>query len=296
MALAIFLLAACLVAQAAEQTVTFTVEGMKVVGTLNLPEGVEKPPVALLLHSFGGSRDEVKIPAVNEGIFARAARIWADQGIASLRIDYRFAGGASDGNSADATLDAHVADGLAALDYLANSGRVDANRMVLVGWSMGGAVSTAVAARTPHKLDAVALWNPAINMPASFPLLWGAEKIKEALASGDKPVELPMPQGQPLKVKSAFFVSLLTLVPAAEIANYDGPLFVAVGTQDNIVFPQPALGESLIRYHHGEGELFVRPMDHFFNAFQNEKLVDELILATGSFIVKNARCKAPESC
>jgi hypothetical protein len=37
-------------------------------------------------------------------------------------------------------------------------------------------------------------------------------------------------------------------------------------------------------------------MDHFFNAFQNEKLVDELILATGSFIVKNARCKAPESC
>ena len=77
-------------ASATEQAVNFMVNGMKVVGTLNLPDGVKKPPVVLLLHSFGGSQDEMKIPAVNEGIFARTARVWAKQGIASLRIDYRF--------------------------------------------------------------------------------------------------------------------------------------------------------------------------------------------------------------
>lgn len=286
LALATAFLAISALAQAAEQIVTFKVDGMKVVGTLNLPDGVKNPPAVLLLHSFGGSRDERKIPAVNEGVYARAARVWAQQGIASLRIDYRFTG-ASDGNPADATLDAHTADGLAAFDYLAHTGRVDASRMAVVGWSMGGAVATAVAGRTSHKLAAVALWNPATNMGASFPLLWGADKIKEALNSGDKPITLPMLGGEPAKLKSSFFVSLLTLVPAAEISRYAGPLFVAVGTKDDIVFPQPALGQSLISYHPGENELFVRPMDHFFNMFQTENQVDELISATGSFMAKH---------
>ncbi|WP_085714654.1 alpha/beta fold hydrolase [Pseudomonas sp. B28(2017)] len=126
------------------------------------------------------------IPAVHEDIYARAARLWAEQGIASLRIDYRFDGD-SDGAKTDGTLDTDVEDGLAALDFLARSGRVDANRMALVGWSMGGAVGAAVAGRTPYELDAVALWNPATNMGAAFPLLWGSGKIKEALHSGALP-------------------------------------------------------------------------------------------------------------
>jgi len=288
--LATALVAVSCFAHAAEQKVTFTVDGMKVVGTLNLPDGVKKPPAVLLLHSFGGSRDEIKIAGVNEGIYARAARMWAQQGIASLRIDYRF-NGDSDGTFADSTLDAHVADGLAALDYLAKSGRVDAHRLALVGWSMSGAVGSAVAGRTDHCLDAVALWNPATNMPASFAMLFGPDKMKEGLKSGDKPVTLKMPSDNEVQLKSGFFVSLFTLNAAAEIARYNGPLFVAVGTTDDIVFPQPALGQSLINYHHGEGELFVRPMDHFFNAFQNEKQVDELISATGAFMAKHRdRC------
>ena len=273
-------------ASATEQAVNFMVNGMKVVGTLNLPDGVKKPPVVLLLHSFGGSQDEMKIPAVNEGIFARTARVWAKQGIASLRIDYRFTG-ASDGDFADSTLDAHTADGLAALDFLAGTDRIDTKRMALVGWSMGGAVATAVAARTKHKLDAVALWNPAPNMAAALPLLWGADKIKEGLSSGDKPVAFTMPTGAEIKLKSGFFKSLLTLVPAAELVRYKGPLFVAVGTTDDIVFPQPDIGQSLIKYHHGQGELFVRPMDHFFNVSKDEKQIDELISVTGAFIAKH---------
>jgi hypothetical protein len=100
---------------------------------------------------------------------------------------------------------------------------------------------------------------------------------------------LPLPDGNEVKLKSAFFVSLLTLNVAAEITRYRGPLFVAVGTKDDIVFPQPALGQSLISYHRGENELFVQPMDHFLNISQNEKQIDELISATGAFVAKHAR-------
>src|SRR5206468_4498536 len=122
------------------------------------------------------------------------------------------------------------------------------------GWSMGGAVATAVAARSRHRLDAVALWVPASNLAAHFPLLWGADKIKEGLKGGDKPVALPLPGGKEVKLKPGFFESMFTLVPAAELVRYKGPLFVAVGTKDDIVFPQPALGQSLMRYHGGKGE------------------------------------------
>jgi len=273
-------------AGAAEERVTFSVDGMTVVGTLNLPDGVENPPAILLLHGFTGSRNELEIPSVKEGIYARAARLWAADGIASLRIDYRF-NGDSDGDFADSTIQAHVADGLAALDWLARSGRVDASRLGLVGWSMGGAVGAAVAARTGHSIDAVALWAPGTNMASAIALMFGADKFKEGLASGGAPVTVTLPWGAEIALKSGFFESLYAIDPVAEITRYPGPLFVAVGTKDDVVYPQPISGQILLDYHTGDEELFVREMDHVFNAFAGAEQVDELIAGTGAFIRKN---------
>lgn len=286
LALTVALVSAPAFALAAEERVTFSVEGMTVVGTLNTPDGVENPPAVLLLHGFTGSRDELEIPAVKEGIYARAARTWAADGIASLRIDYRY-NGESDGEFADSTLHAHVADGLAALDWLAKSGRVDASRLSLVGWSMGGAVGAAVAARAGHSLDAVALWAPGTNMASAIALMFGADKFKEGLASGGEPVKVTLPWGAEIALKSGFFESLYAIDPVAEITGYAGPLFVAVGTKDDVVFPQPVSGQVLLDYHTGEEELFVREMDHVFNAFAGVEQVDELIAATGGFIRKH---------
>lgn len=277
------LLALASPAVAGEETVTFQVDGMSVVGTLTLPEGVANPPAILLLHGFTGSRDELEIPAVKEGIFARAARIWADEGIASLRIDYRF-NGDSDGEFADSTLQAHVADGLAALDWLAAEGHVDPGQLAVVGWSMGGAVGAAVAARTEQDVDALALWAPGVNMAAAITLLLGAEQVKAGLASGAEGITATLPWGAEVALRQPFFDSLFEVDPVAEITAYDGPLFVAVGTNDDVVFPQPQSGQILLDYHEGEEELFVRPMDHVFNAFADETQVDELIGATGDFI------------
>lgn len=273
-------------ALAAEETVTIEVEGMKVVGTLNLPDGVENPPAILLLHGFTGTRDELEIPAVKEGIYERAARMWAEQGMASLRIDYRF-NGESEGEFADSTLQAHLADAMAALDWLAASGRVDADRLALVGWSMGGAIGAAVAGRTEQELDAVALWAPGVNMAASITMLFGPETVKKGLAGGEQPVKATLPWGADVELKPAFFDSLFMLDPVADIVEYDGPLFVAVGTKDDVVFPQPESGQILLDYHDGEEVLFVREMDHVFNAFAGVEQVDELIAATGAFVMEH---------
>ncbi|BCH34426.1 alpha/beta hydrolase [Mesorhizobium sp. L-8-10] len=269
--------------QAAEKTIDFPVDGQKVVGTLALPDGVSNPPVILLLHGFTGKRDELEIPSVKEGIFQRAARMWADKGIASLRIDFRGSG-ESEGKFEDTTLDGQVKDALAALDFLANGDEVDDDRMAVVGWSMGGAVASAVAGRTDYDLRSVALWAPGSNMPAAMALLLGADTVKKGLAAGDTPIPIKLPWGAEISLKAAFFESLYAIDPVAEMEEFDEPLLVAVGTKDDIVFPQPIAGQILLDYHEGPEELWVRPMDHVFNAFQGTDMVDELITKTGEFI------------
>ncbi|WP_395676122.1 alpha/beta hydrolase family protein [Inquilinus sp.] len=276
-------LSAAAAGQAAEKNVEFTVDGQTVVGTLNLPDGVVKPPAVLLLHGFTGSRDELEIPAAKEGIFRRAARIWAARGFASLRIDFR-GNGDSGGAFADMTLQGQVKDALAALDLLASEGEVDKDRIALVGWSMGGAVGAIVAGRTTHKLTSVSLWAPGTNMPASVALLFGADLVKQGLASGDAPVTAKLPWGAEVSLKSGFFRSLYAIDPVAEIARYKGPLLVAVGTKDDVVFPQPIAGQVLLDNHDGPEELWVQPMDHAFNAFEGVEMVDALIAKTGDFI------------
>jgi dipeptidyl aminopeptidase/acylaminoacyl peptidase len=271
----------------AERVIDFQVDGLKVVGTLNVPDGASKPPVILLLHGFTGSRNELEIPAVKEGIFACAARMWAERGVASLRIDFRGSG-ESGGEFADTTLDGQIKDGLAALDYLAKLSEVDADKMSLVGWSMGGAVGSAVAARTDHDLKAVVLWAPGTNMGTSIAYSLGQDAVKKGLAAGANAVEARLPWGAKISLKGPFFQSLYAIDPVAEITRYDGPLMVAVGTKDDVVFPQPVSGQALLDYHDGDEELVVWPMDHVFNAFENAETVDKLIAETGKFIAKHS--------
>ena len=273
---------------AAEKTVDFLVDGQKVVGTLEIPDGVENPPVVLLLHGFTGSRNELEIPSVKEGIFARAARVWSAQGLASLRIDFR-GGGDSDGKFPDTTVDGQIKDALSALDFVVAQQGINKDKIAIVGWSLGGAVATAVAARTDHPLKAVALWAPATNLPSSFNLLFGDQVMRAGLAGGEKPIIGKLPWGAEVSLKPAFFKSLFDVVPAAEMAKYHGPLLVAVGTKDTIVFPQPASGQILLDYHDGPEELWVSPMDHAFDVFVNTEKVDTLIAKTAEFIKTNTK-------
>jgi uncharacterized protein len=269
-----------------ELIVDFPVDGQRVIGTLNLPDDLANPPVVLLLHGFTGSRDEMEIPSAKEGIFSRTARLWAEQGIASLRIDFRGSG-VSEGEFADTTLDGQVKDGLAALEHLTQRKDVDTERMAIVGWSMGGAVGAAVAARTEHEVDAVALWAPGTNMAAAITFVLGPETVKRGLAARDNTVDATLPWGTKVQLKGTFFQNFFSFDPVAEITGYDGPLLVVVGSNDEVVFPQPESGQILLNYHPGVEELIVWPMDHTFNVSHSSETVDSLIKTTGAFITKH---------
>jgi pimeloyl-ACP methyl ester carboxylesterase len=279
---------------ASQRTISFQVDGQKVVGTLEVPDGVVKPAVILLLHGFKGSRNELEIPSLKEGIFTHAANAWAAQGLASLRIDFR-GGGDSEGSFEDTTISGQVEDALAAIEFLQTEKSIDPKRMALVGWSQGGAVAEITAGRTKRRLAAVALWNPVVLPAATSEAILGVDVVKAGLAGGDRATSFKLPWGADASLKTAYFEDLFSVDPVADLAKYPGPVFVAVGTNDTAIYPQPALGQMLLAYHRGSGwgsgrsadELWVRPMDHVFNVFQETHTVDELIEATGAFMAKH---------
>ena len=260
-----------------QETVRFAVEGTTVVGTLTLPETGGPAPVVLMLFGFLGERNEWPITGTEEGPFARAACVWAENGIASLRIDYRGSG-ESGGSFSDTTLRSETADGLAAIQWLKTESRVDIDRLAIVGWSLGGPIATRVAVETAP--DALALWNGVTAPVETFRGILGGE----ALAAGPEgaPLEIIMPWGQPVAVGRTLIAQLRSADPIADVSGYDGPLLVAQGDNDVIVAPDGAA--RLIAAHGGEHELWTAEMDHMFDAELGPEQMDELISATEVFL------------
>jgi uncharacterized protein len=282
--LALGLIAQPLVAFCEEEVITFDSQGGKVVGTLSLPDG-GPAPVVLMFHGFTGNRDELPIATTTEGVFSRTARLLADAGYASLRIDFRGSG-ESDGDFADTTFEGQIADGLKAVELMTAEPRVKGSDLAIIGWSQGGLVATAVAGRSGMP-DAVALWAAVATPVESLGGILGAETLEKGMATGDTPLKIMLPWGVEIALKQGYFEGVQTFDPLAEIAAYKGPLFVAQGKLDTTVLPVAA--EKLIAAHEGPEQLWMAEMDHVFNAFTGPQTLDEMVGQTIGFLDENMK-------
>jgi len=265
-----------------ENVVLFEVDGQNLVGTLAMPTTEAPPPVALLLPGFSGLRDELPVTDTDEGVYQRTARMLAERGIASLRIDYRGSGD-SDGAWEDTTFTSQITDAMAAVDLLAGYASVDSDRIGVVGWSQGGLVGAATAARHPSVASTV-LWAPVAVASSTFTHLFGPETMIEGLAAGDTVVTATLPWEATTDLRGWFFEDMFVVDPVAEIAGYDGPLLVIVGSRDDTVFPQPQSGELFTRYHDGPEELLLLDTDHVWDAFSGPETVDQMALWTAAWL------------
>jgi uncharacterized protein len=262
-------------AMAEETVVTVPSPLGDIIGTLNLPEG-DPAPVVLLFHGFTGARDELGVATTEEGVFSRTARLLADAGYASLRIDFRGSGD-SPGDFADTTFEGQVADGLAAMAWLAADPRVRGDDLAIIGWSQGGLVATAVAGRSGQP-DVVALWAAVANPRATLTGILGEEVVAAGLATGEDPLLITLPWGAEIMLKQGYFDGFETFDPPAELAAYKGPVFVAQGALDTTVLPASA--DLLIAAHDGEEELWSAEMDHVFNVFTGPETLDLMVAQT----------------
>jgi len=118
------------------ESVTFQSDGLKIRGNLHLPR--KNSPCVVSLHGLEGDKDRGKWPKIASELHRG--------GYACLRFNFRGCGEGrerSEGKFEDLTLTGRIRDYKSALDFLQNSGRVDPDRIGVIGSSLGGMVAIA---------------------------------------------------------------------------------------------------------------------------------------------------------
>ena len=134
--------------------VTFDSDGHRLIGVLYLARGTEPKPTVLLLHGCPGLEKNLDL----------AARL-RDAGWNAMAFHYRGCWGSA-GRYDLRTIPRDVT---AAIDYLARCPRVDADRIAVLGHSLGGWAALVTAAAEP-RLRAVAVYGAAAQLGASLRL------------------------------------------------------------------------------------------------------------------------------
>ncbi|MFD0029679.1 alpha/beta hydrolase [Streptomyces sp. NPDC055059] len=127
--------------------VTFPAGDNSCAGWLYLPTGVASPPVVILGHGLGATR-EMRLDAFAER-FAQA-------GIAALAFTYRHFGDSGGHPRQLLSIKRQLADWDAAIAYVKSRHDVDRARVAVWGSSFGGGHAITVAARHPELRAAVA--------------------------------------------------------------------------------------------------------------------------------------------
>lgn len=278
--------------QTTETIVTYDHDGMQMVATLTVPNTPKRVPIVLTFNGFMGTRDEAPIGGSDEGLMKRNARIFAEQGIATLRVDFRGAGD-SDGDYTFTSFTRQIADALRSIEYVKanHMHQVDINSIGLLGFSQGGLVSCSAAAASKD-VDAIVLWSAPAYPPHDYEGLLTQEGVLAGVALQDgETIYLPLYLfGQPLgfdaPLGSQFFDDLFIVQPTAEVGRFNKPMMYVSGLTDPIVWPQPAIGESFMKYHDGPEKLVTIDADHAFDYWDtdHEKLDDAIFWSLSWFL------------
>ncbi len=134
--------------------------GLKLAGTLTLPQGSGPFPAILLITGSGTQdRDET---VFDHKPFLLIADALTRRGVAVLRVDDRGAGGSAPPLHSP-TLDEDAGDIAASLAWLRARPEIDKARVGLLGHSEGGSLATKVAAHDPKVAFVVLMSAPGLN-------------------------------------------------------------------------------------------------------------------------------------
>jgi pimeloyl-ACP methyl ester carboxylesterase len=193
-----------------------------VAAILTLPQISTPPPGVLLLHGFLSQKDEVG------GFYRLLAVSLATRGITSLRIDFRGCG-ESEGDTQDMTIHQQVQDARNAYRWLSECGRVDPDRLGMVGFSLGAAIAMITTMKHPGSFKSLVLLSPVAHMHHDLQNKYGREVFIQAAQSGVAEIDTGWVKHL---VKTAFFKSLDDYNLSECIKSYTGALLALAGDQD----------------------------------------------------------------
>lgn len=230
-------------------------------GVLHLPKliGDRKVPLIILLHGFVGSK------VGEHRLFVKAARYFTEKGYGVFRFDFSGCG-ESDGDYGDVTVTKQLSEVQAVLDHVATLKRVDANNIILIGHSLGGAVASLTAA-SDSRIRKLILWSPVGRPYEDIMNILGPCAAKEAKVKG-------MVDYRGFYVSQAFLLDLKNHHPFEMIRSYEGAALIIHAQADEAI-PK----EHAAHYQRSLQQRTVREMantyyideaDHTFSSYQFE--------------------------
>ena len=257
--------------------------GVQVPVTWTYPTGADGQqfPLVVMAHGHGGSRKE-------SGSFDRVANDLAARGVATIRMDFPGCGDSTE-SFANNNLGNMLADIIASRDYAVSQPQVDADRVGLFGWSMGGRLVLMLSDRN-DEFGAVATWAPAVTPGAGsmVEFLGGpdAYAASRATAESDGFVPFTTRWGQEQKLGLNFFTDMESSKPLDHVKQFAGSLFVLYGDKDDVVLP--AVAESAVSAATNSVEVLryiVRGADHGLGVFSDEPhYTDQAVSHTVDFL------------
>lgn len=201
-------------------------EGRTIPATLVTPTGKENYPLVVMNHGFGGSRNE-------NGGFTKIAETLAEQGIASIRMD--FAGcGDSTADFVEYSLKNNISDVNACLSYALNNASIDKENIGVFGYSMGGALAVLLTEYEDNPYKAMVLLAPGVNRNMDF-FADIDSNLKEANEKGYYAMDW---FGSELHVGADFYQGVKDAFDVFEKYDNTRDCVVIYGDQDTTVLPE----------------------------------------------------------
>ncbi|GHU24284.1 hypothetical protein FACS1894172_10390 [Spirochaetia bacterium] len=239
-----------------EEKIFITQGAYQIPAIVTLPVGAngQKFSAVVMLHGYASDKDEAG------GGYKICAPELAKQGIASIRIDF-FGTGESTVDYLEYDLDSAVANTDCAFDYLKTLKTVDATRIGVMGWSMGGTVALLAAGKnTAYK--SVLTWagatdlNGAVFTPAAYEI---------AVKNGF--YEATFDWRTPLNILLKAFEIARDTDVLAIFSKSEAPVFALAGTLDDTVLPENAAKIAATSKNPKSKSFLIEGADHTFNIF-----------------------------
>jgi len=232
-------------------------------GVLHLPEGADqrKVPLIVFVHGFIGSK------VGEHRLFVKAARYFTDRGYAVFRFDFSGCG-ESDGDYADVTVTKQLSEVQSVLNYVSMLPEIDANNIILIGHSLGGAVASITAA-IDRRIRKLILWSPVGKPYKDIAGILGESAMEIAAING-------VVDYDGFYVSQAFLTDLKNHHPLEAIRSYQEAALIIHAQQDKDVPKEHAVRYSVSLQQRSVPERvnthYIEGADHTFSsyAFENE--------------------------
>lgn len=252
--------------------VTVTNGARAVPATVVVPDGEGPFPAVVMNHGHGGGRQE-------NGGFGRIAEELADSGILTISMDFPGSGDSKEPFT-EGYLSNMISDSNASLAYILANYEVDADRLGIFGYSMGGRVALTIGASPENPYRAMGLLAPSADWGQEMidNFMGGHEEFKRlyAEASTDKGyADFTTQWGQHQMLSLTWFDELIASRPLDKISAYEGEMIVIHGGKD-VVVPS-AINEAVVAAYPAATIVLVPDADHGYGFYSDQPEVSATV-------------------